>query len=81
MALIREITCTVCEKTKFQNVRGFNGVCIECLEKAASKKKRVHLAGLKGLTVEERLEKIEEQLYDTPFENANKFEPKQHKYA
>lgn len=39
-------------------------VCAAEAIKEESQKRRVFLAGLKGLTTDERLEKIEAQLYD-----------------
>jgi hypothetical protein len=39
-------------------------VCAADARKEAQQKRRMDLAGLKGLTVEERLERIEAQLYD-----------------
>lgn len=50
------------------NVHVFNGLCPDCRDKQASVEKRQHLAGLRGLVVEERLERIEEFLYDTNVE-------------
>jgi hypothetical protein len=65
MAYIGQFTCTKCEKPKHEVVsRSQPNVCAECRGKEASRAKRVHLAGLTGLTPEERLAKIEEQLYD-----------------
>lgn len=38
--------------------------CAKTAREEASKARRVFLAGLKGLTTDERLERIEAQLYD-----------------
>jgi 3-methyladenine DNA glycosylase/8-oxoguanine DNA glycosylase len=63
MALISEITCSKCGKTKFEVVN-YTGKCNQCLSEEKNKSKRMYLASLKGLTVQERLSKIEEYLYD-----------------
>ena len=67
MALVTNVHCKVCGETK-NEVTDHSGVCQECRRKAASKARRVHLAGLSGMTTEERLEKIEAQLYDLNME-------------
>ena len=41
-----------------------NGHCTDCRAREASLKKRMALAALKGLTDKERLDRIEETLYD-----------------
>ena len=63
MALITDVNCKECGKTKHE-VTDHSGVCQDCRAKISSKKRRVHLAGLRGMTPEERLERIEAQLYD-----------------
>ena len=63
MALVTDINCKSCGETKHE-VTDHSGVCQECRRKIASKARRVHLAGLRGMTPEERLERIEAQLYD-----------------
>ena len=63
MAFVTEINCKVCGKTRTE-VTDHSGVCQDCRYKASSKARRIHLAGLKGMTVKERLERIEAQLYD-----------------
>ena len=68
MAFITEETCSSCGETRRQDHHTFirNGnKCAVCCAEEASKKRRLHLASLKGLTVEERLDRIEEVLYDT----------------
>jgi reverse gyrase len=69
MAYIQQRECRECGETKSVNVHSFNGMCPECRAKAASEKKRKTLAGLKGLTVEERLNRVEEILYDLDAES------------
>lgn len=58
MACIRDKKCAECGETKPVDIHSFNGVCCECLEKKATKARRMFLASLKGLTVEERLENL-----------------------
>lgn len=65
MAYITECECRQCGKTKMEDGHTFPGICSECRAVAADKARRQHLAGLKGLSVEERLEIIERQTYDT----------------
>lgn len=60
MAYIHEEYCPGCEK----EVMMVNGHCTDCRAREASKKKRMALAALKGLTEKERLDRIEETLYD-----------------
>lgn len=63
MARVADVNCKECGKTKHE-VTDHSGVCRDCRATIASKKRRVHLAGLRGMTPEERLERIEAQLYD-----------------
>ena len=60
MAYIYEEYCPECDK----EVMMVDGHCADCRAREASRKKRVALAGLRGLTKEERLDRIEEMLYD-----------------
>lgn len=59
--------CSLCGDD-FTAVRGAGQptptVCGKCLIKEESKKRRLHFSGLDGLTIEERLRKIEEWIYD-----------------
>lgn len=45
-------------------IKSSRGWCAQCESNEKSKSRRQHLAGLKGLTVKERIEKIESCLYD-----------------
>ena len=66
MAYVGDVNCTECNTKKREVVHPMDSsTCNSCRHKKASKKKRLHLASLKGLTVEERLDRIEEVLYDT----------------
>jgi hypothetical protein len=64
MAAVRSFTCKKCNEPKTEVVHE-SGFCVECRTKVAARSRRVHLADLKGLSFEERLSRIEEQLYDT----------------
>ena len=77
MAYICEIDCAECKQTKIEVSNGTD-VCNSCLHAVKSKRKRMHLASLKGLTAEERLSKIEEQLYDLSINPP--WEPDHHTY-
>lgn len=63
MAFITEFTCRNCNKTKIEVING-TSICQGCRSSLANKARRVHLSGLKGLTTQERLARIEETLYD-----------------
>jgi hypothetical protein len=76
MALIRDELCQRCEQTKPVDAHVFRGVCHECLKAEADQKRRMFLASLTGLTIEERVKRIEELLYDLPLDLSNRFEPK-----
>lgn len=64
MACIQQRTCDECGQNRSVDVHTFKGTCPECRAKIADRERREHLAGLKGLTPEERLERIEAALYD-----------------
>ena len=63
MAFITDIDCKECGVTKNEVIDN-SGVCAECRKKIADRMRRLHFAGLKGLTIEERLERVEIELYD-----------------
>lgn len=63
MAFITEIHCFICGETK-REVTFHDNKCSKCRALESSRAKRTHLASLLGLTIEERLAKIEVQLYD-----------------
>lgn len=77
MAHICVIDCPECGQTKVEVSNGTE-VCNSCRHDFSTKKKRMHIASLKGLTVEERLSKIEECLYNLSI--SPPWEPKQHTY-
>ena len=52
--------CDTCKK----NTPHFNGKCGDCAHRERSKKERMHFASLKGLTVKERLERLEKWHYE-----------------
>jgi hypothetical protein len=63
MAFITDVHCQICRKIKHE-VTNHDNKCNECRNAELDKAKRTFLAGLKGLTVEERLARIEELFYD-----------------
>lgn len=63
MALVAEFICRTCEKPRHEVVHQ-SRICIECRTIESSRARRVHFAGLKGLTIEERLQRLEEQAYN-----------------
>lgn len=64
MAFVDTFTCSECNSERTEVVDNNGGVCCSCRLKKSSKAKRLHLSGLKGLTVEERLSRLEELEYD-----------------
>ena len=65
MALVSNVCCKQCGKTKYEVVDPYDQLtCNSCRAENADMKKREYLAGLKELAVEERLGKIEEWIYD-----------------
>lgn len=52
--------CEVCDKTN----GFFNGKCGDCTRKERDKQRRVHFASLQGLTIEERLDRLEKWQYE-----------------
>lgn len=71
MAYLVNVECTSCGLSKPVTVgsgRVPPSLCLDCQKKEAAKSRRLHLKGLEGLTVEERLARIEELLYDAPWE-------------
>ena len=63
MAYISDMQCSECKEIKRQVITG-DSMCSDCRRKTASKQRRMHLGSLSALTVEERIRRIEEQLYD-----------------
>ncbi len=63
MAYITQITCKVCGKTKTE-VRVEANRCNDCRKAAQDLQRRTTLASLKGLTIEERIIRMETLLYD-----------------
>ena len=66
MAFVTTVTCSVCGETKFVTMPDgtITNVCNDCSHKEKTQQRTIYLNGLKSLSVEERLSKIEEQLYD-----------------
>jgi hypothetical protein len=67
MAYLTYIRCKKCGKNSQVAVNSrmlTPDLCYECTEKEEGKKRREYFFGLDGLTIEERLRKIEEWIYD-----------------
>lgn len=62
MAYIKEIFCNHCHQTKREVDRG-DGVCAECRVIIDKADKDAYLAKLSALSTEERLRRIESELY------------------
>lgn len=63
MAYISQFVCTVCNEPRHEVVVA-SGVCASCRRAEAIRARRTHLASLLGLTVEERLARLEAIQYD-----------------
>ena len=63
MALITDIVCSECGEMKHE-VTDHSGVCATCRLEITSRTKRMALAALTGLTVEERIARLEAILYE-----------------
>lgn len=66
MAIISTIVCDSCgeRKSVTHSASDYPSVCGDCRRKEKDAAKAKHLTHLAGLTVEERLARIEENLYD-----------------
>jgi len=67
MAYITTMFCKVCKETKQTAIGAGQStpmICCSCAEKIADEKRRLHFHGLDGLTIEERLRKLEEWVYN-----------------
>lgn len=75
MAIILEFVCRVCNQPKESAVASGSPtptICNECKKFENDQKRREHFHGLDGLTIEERLRKIEKWIYDyKPHKNIN----------
>jgi hypothetical protein len=78
MALVADVNCPNCGQTKHEVVH-FSSICMDCRCKEQNRKRRVHFASLEGLTLEERIERIEIELYE--MREWQKTVPKQTQYA
>ena len=63
MAYLQNFTCVKCGKSTHMAIKSSDGWCSQCEQNQIDKEKRQYLAGLKGLTIKERIEKIELKLY------------------
>jgi hypothetical protein len=67
MAVITTMFCKICKEVKQTTVgsgQSIPMICCSCAEKEADEKRRLHFSGLDGLTIEERLRKVEEWIYN-----------------
>jgi len=65
MAYVSNFTCTECGEPKREVETYPNpNICCNCKAAKERHKKKAHLDFLKGLPLERRLEKLEEQMYE-----------------
>lgn len=67
MALLVNIVCQDCGHESDEVVAAGSvtpNVCSGCNSLAGARQRAMHLGGLKALTIEQRLERIEEWIYD-----------------
>jgi len=66
MAVAVTINCRVCgeQKRESRSDRDWEQVCDSCRRDEAAQKRAAHLKDLEALSVEERLAKIEQWIYD-----------------
>lgn len=63
MALVAEFTCNHCGEHRHEVVTR-ERVCLACRTKEEDETRRRHFAGLKGLTPDERLSRLERENYE-----------------
>lgn len=68
MALVKGFVCLKCGQFRF-DILNVDNICSDCQENDADKQRRMHFAMLKGLTIEERLDRIEKELYALNIQN------------
>lgn len=82
MAYITEKTCNFCHRTERTDGHTWRGMCSACKSRKVKLDRAQHLAGLTGLTFEERIDRIEKMLYDLHIEERLKaLEAKTQTYA
>jgi len=65
MAVMSEYKCLHCGETFYSNMKPLKVICNKCiLHNVEIEDKHKHFSGLDALTVEQRLRKIEEWLYE-----------------
>lgn len=69
MALITDIHCKECGKTKYE-VTHHDSLCSDCRSDIIDKKRQEYLSGLKRLSIEDRISKIEADLYNRCVSNS-----------
>lgn len=63
MAFVTQFLCHVCKESCTEVIRP-DHICSVCRKQASTRARRLHFAALEGLTLQERVEMIERQLYD-----------------
>ena len=58
--LVQQEHCDECDRHTYH----YNGKCGVCSEKEADQRKRMYFTSLQGLTLEERIDRIEKSLYE-----------------
>ena len=67
MAVSIQIVCSVCKEERYvtYSARGYPpSICSACKQKEEDSKRTSHLEKLKTLPIEERIERIEQWIYD-----------------
>ncbi len=64
MAYLREFECTRCGEEKREVDFHWGNICVNCKTTMAKLDKENHMKNLASLSIERRIEFIEEQLYD-----------------
>jgi len=64
MAYVTEFTCSECRTKRTEVVSGNGGICSTCRSTIARIKKTAHMSRLAALPIEERVRRIESDLYD-----------------
>ena len=66
MAYVQEGICSRCKKSKMiiSSARQFNTICNDCLAEKAERKRERHFAILDNMTLEERVRRIEQWIYN-----------------
>lgn len=73
MAIVTKIKCIKCGESRVV-AHGANSmapcICTDCVQKKALEDKKLYLDGLKKLSLEKRISRLEELMYEAPWESA-----------